>query len=93
MVESLYLQSNIPPFPDISTLLWQVNILRASPSGYLLARAKCKYTEMGGYLLCKLDEAFYLRSKSEYLEPNYFTSSSGAAEVDIFTDDEELFLI
>ena len=51
MVESLYLQSNIPPFPDISTLLWQVNILRAAPSGYLLARAKCKYPEMGGYLL------------------------------------------
>ena len=54
MVESLYLQSNIPPFPDISTLLWQVNILRAAPSGYLLARAKCKYPEMGGYLLSKL---------------------------------------
>ena len=54
MVESLYLQSNIPPFPDISTLLWQVNILRAAPSGYLLARAKCKYPEMGGYLLCIL---------------------------------------
>ena len=53
MVESLYLQSNIPPFPDISTLLWQVNILRAAPSGYLLARAKCKYPEMGGYLLSK----------------------------------------
>ena len=45
------------------------------------------------YLRSKLDEAFYLRSKSEYLEPNYFTSSSGAAEGDIFTDDEELFFI
>ena len=45
------------------------------------------------YLRSKLDEAFYLRSKSEYLEPNYFTSSSGAAEGDIFTDDKELFLI
>ena len=38
------------------------------------------------YLRSKLDEAFYLRSKSEYLEPNYFTSSSGS-------DDEDLFLI
>ena len=45
------------------------------------------------YLRSKLDEAFYLRSKSENLEPNYLMSSSGAVEGDIFSDDEELFLI
>ena len=45
---------NIPPFPDIYTLLWQVNIRRAQPVGYLLARAKWKYPEMGGYYIVNI---------------------------------------
>ena len=42
---------NNPPFQVFSTLLWGVKNLRASPSGFLLPRAKCKKPEMGGYLL------------------------------------------
>ena len=44
---------NNPPFQVFSTLLWGVKNLRASPSGFLLPRAKCKKPEMGGYLLSK----------------------------------------
>ena len=40
---------NNPPFQVFSTLLWGVKNLRASPSGFLLPRAKCKKPEMGGY--------------------------------------------
>ena len=48
MVESLYLQSNIPPFPDISTLLWQVYCVPTdlNPAD-LLTRGTAKLRDIG----------------------------------------------